>query len=376
MVDFHSLHGNAHSMLLWRRYKSNYFSRHPLNYESLTKRAKKFRTQEPSPLAVRDYIVANRRLQEINRIQNLRFSNKGKFDLDINLNVSSSQLENELWDFIAEHWLLCIGDELIVKKYLAPHVDMSRAFQMVTENFTHNLSQGKQTKALILYLVNLLLQRGDYDGCFKIIDLTYGSAELLRYKKFGILRKLLSGAIISLAMGIFQFVCMPLLPTFPLLLLDFGVVFGTMHGLDKIKHGGSPGRVIWRPYTKFSHRILHADEIMLINRMVTYFEEHNEVNVKNYHHSLIRNISTLETLQQHDFELQLPNSTELTMDTMGGDEKVEGMAKYFRTKLHKRQIIWKPMKEEQMFIDFWVSHGENYEWVEPDQDPSEMVLFR
>lgn len=368
-----------------RRFGTGYFSISPLNYETLTRRCRRFKRQnQPTADAVIDYISANRRLQHINRNDNLRYNTNTpkaadlNLHLDLPLNVSSKQLENELWQFLQEYWLLTVADENIVKHYFAssPSVDVSRAFQLVTKNYAYNLDRGRLCRDTVLALVHVLLDRGDYDGCFKIIDLTFGSKRLLELMRKKFYRKWGWGALLALAVGIFQFCTMPLLPLPPLLLLDCGVIFGTMYGFDRINFSELLGRVSWRPYTSIMHRMTHKNEIQTINKMVTYFEEHNEVNVKNYHNSLIRNVSAVDTLSQYDYELQLPNSTELILDNLAPDEKVESMAKYFRSKLNKRRLLWNLLKEEQMLIDFWVAHGENFEWVEPDQDPAEMVHFR
>lgn len=368
--------------MIWRRfYHLNFFSGSPLNYENLKKRLSKFRRWENhTPEAIRDYISANRKLQVINRQNNSTFKlNKAEgLNLDLKLNVTSKQLESELWQFLQENWQQSVADESIVKEYVlsSQSVDISLAFELVTKNYTHNLSKGKIVHSPVLALVHVLLHRNDYHGCFKVIDVTFNSERLQALTKQRFQESFLMGTLASFLVGFLQYLITPQLPLLPILLLDFGAIFGTMYGFQRINNCELLGRVSWRPHTSLFHRFVHQNEILVINKIVTYFEEYNEVNVKNYHISRVRNVSSLGTFHQNDYEWQLPETASLNWDKMGSDERVESLARLFRSELTKRRMLWNPLKEEHLFIDFWVSHGENFEWVEPDQDPAEMVHFR
>lgn len=367
---------------LWRRlYHGNYFSSEPLNYEILSRRVAQFHPSiPPSPHAIRDYIVANRKLQRINRDQNLSFNHPGtKFmDFDIQLQVPSAQLESELWHFLQEYWQNSVADDDIVKEYVltSDSVDISHGFQLVTENYAYHIAKGRIVRGPVLALVHVLLRRSDYHGCFKLIDLTFGSKDLNELAKSKYYQSLAAGTLASLAAGALHYAFMPPLWALGFLVLDMGAIFGTMYGLNRIHCSELLGRVNWRSHTSFFHRYTHQQQILVINKIVAYFEDYNEINVKNYHISEVRNTSSLGTFHLNEYEYQLPESTALTWGNMGSDEKVESMARYFRSELNRRRLLWNALDEEQMFIEFWISHGESFEWVEPDQDPAEMVTFR
>lgn len=357
----------------------NFFSASPLNYENLQKRLVQFRRwKNPASEALRDYIRATRKLQLINRLVNPSYSSHSSgIDLDLKLNVSSTQLERELWKFLKEHWPQVVAEESIVKEYVltSDSVDISHAFELVTKNYAYNVSKGQSTVGPVQALMHVLLRRNDYHGCFKAIDVTLSTEQLQQMAQRNFNTQFFAGALILASVAAFQWAFTPLLP-FPLLaLVDLTTIYGTMYGFYRINNWNA-GRVSWRPHTSLLYRYTHHKEILAINKIVTYFEEYNEVNVKNYHISRVRNVSSLGTFHQDDYELELPGENSLSISGHSPDEKVEALARYFRSELSKRKIVWNPLKEERMFIEFWVSHGENFEWVEPDQDPAEMMHFR
>ncbi|SGZ58592.1 CIC11C00000004796 [Sungouiella intermedia] len=367
---------------LWRRlYHANHFSASPLNYESLSRRCAQFRSSKaPTSAAIRDYILANRMLQKINRQQNPRFSLPGSalIDLDLHLHVPSAQLEQELWLFLQEYWHMSMTDEAIVKDYVLSCTsgDITHGFHLVTENYNYNLAEGRIARGPVLALIHVLLHRSDYHGCFKLLNLTFGSKNLKALERRAYYQTIAVGALVSVVAGALQCAFMTPYWAVSFLTLDMGAIFGTMYGLNRIHYSDLLGRVSWRPYTSIFYRYIHRQEILVINKIVTYFEDYNEVNVKNYHISEVRNTTNLGTFHQNEYEFQLPDSMALTWDSIGTDQKVQSTARYFRSELSKRRLLWKSLDEERMFIDFWLSHGENFEWVEPDQDPAEMVDFR
>lgn len=296
-------------------------------------------------------------------------------DLDIHLHVPSTQLESELWQFLQDYWHIAVADDAIVKEYVlaSNSLDISHGFQLVTENYAYNVAKGRILRGPVLALVHVLLHRSDYHGCFKLIDLTFGSNDLKELAKRGYYRTVAAGALASLAAGILQYAFMPPLWALGFLALDVSAVFGTMYGINRIHCYDLLGRVSWRPYTSTLHKYVHQQQILVINKIVEYFEDYNEVNVKNYHISEVRNTTSLGTFHLNEYEFHLPESTAVAWRNMGLDEST---AQYFRSELNRRRLLWNSLDEERMFIDFWLSHGEGFEWVEPDQDPAEMVTFR
>ncbi|GEQ69067.1 hypothetical protein JCM33374_g2738 [Metschnikowia sp. JCM 33374] len=166
------------------------------------------------------------------------------------------------------------------------------------------------------------------------------------------------------------------LAVWPLISLSFVSGGGVFAGLKWLKTSDLP-RVLWRPHTSVLYRLLHGEEALLVNKVVTYFEEYNEVNVKNFHLSQVRPSPRLNVFDTNDYELFMPEIPGSLQGSVSkeNDAATEALTRYFRSELHRRKMVWRPLKEEQMFLDFWVNHGDNYEWVEPDQDPAEMAVL-
>ncbi|WEJ96709.1 hypothetical protein PSN45_004252 [Yamadazyma tenuis] len=125
--------------------------------------------------------------------------------------------------------------------------------------------------------------------------------------------------------------------------------------------------------------VLHNEELFLVNRIITYFEENNEINLKNYHTSQVREFSNPNISRFNDYFVELPTSTAVTAVGQHGqyiDENIVALQQMFRRELIGRKIAINDLPEELHFVEFWMTQGENFEWVEPDQDPAEIVRFR
>lgn len=354
------------------RQRTTYFSRAPLNYESLLRRRARFDkwTHQPSD-AVADYIVASRQLQALNRA-NHRYPTKDCI-LGIRLQVSSSELESDLWSFLRGRWLQCVASDDIVRAYVlsAPNVDVSRAFELVQANFRHQVAQ-HTVDGPVHALLHVLLRRRDYHGCFKLMDSTVASlpARQAVQARYAGVAAATTGA--ALCMAIVGAQALPVWLAASYVGVGVAAAWGTLYGFAKLHLADMP-RVSWRPHTGLWHRLLHQKELLLVNKIVTHFEEHSEVNVRNYHYSQVRSVAGLGTFDQNDYELQLPASAELASVPTARDAATETISRYVTSELHKRKMRWNVLKEEEAFLQFWVSHGENFEWVEPDQDPAEMA---
>lgn len=348
-----------------------YFSARPLNHETLRRRCVQFEaSSDQLPLLISDYIVANRRLQNTNK--NLK--PHGRNVVDLGLSVSNTDLEHDLWAFVKRHWGTCIDNSNLVKKYVLTDktVDVGRAFSLVTSHFNAGLQKGRLHDHSVLALVGVLLQRNDYHSCFKLVDLTFNSTSMLRYRSHLLKRKFAACSGIFCGVALLQAILMPLVP-FLIWAVDLFVIFGTSYGFTRILLEQA-GRVSWRPHNSILHRYLHQHEYVAVNKIITHFEEHREVNVKNFHTLQVRQMTSLGIFDQNDYELHLPQSNlPAFTDT---DENLDHLTSYCRSELGKRKMVWDGLKEERVFLDFWMSHGENFEWVEPDQDPAEIANFR
>lgn len=368
--------------------RNNFFSRDPLNYESLTKRCGQISTQDRlSSSLLRDYIRANRKIQKLANLHGRRLkyesSNKHSNLLGIELNVSSSRLEQELWQFLKRNWVETVSDKSVVNAYVlgSRATDVDLEFQLVVSHYLRsldtNLSRtGSLSSNSVQTFARVLLRRNDYQNCFKLINETYGSPKLIDAKRSRLFRMIatyLGGSLgVSVLGGLALSLFNPpsaillLCTQFTVLLLSGGFVAYTL-GLVRLHE---LNRVSWRPYVSYLHRYLHQEQSSLIDQIITYFEEHNEVNLKNYH---LRQKSEDALHDSSDeFEIIAPNDHQLTKADSFESNIISTNLNLLRSEIAKRKLLWNSLKEEQIFLEFWMSHGEIFEWVEPDQDPAEI----
>lgn len=353
----------------------DFFGAAPLNYETLRRRVARLHAiARPPPAVLAQYIRANRRLQHTTKLHR----HLGRHDLNplgLPLHVSSTTLEHELWAELRRYWPICVASDHVVQTYVltANTADIGPAFTLVTENY--KTSGRTDLLPAVLALVALLLRRHDYPGCFKVLAVTVGAGEVARARRTQLVRAaavVAAGAVISGAAGA---ALMPLCPVWGAV-VGAGAVVASAAAVAGMFAPRRVGRVSWRPHTSALHRWLHRHEIHAVNKIVTYFEECHEVNSRNFHTSQVHG-GDMAMFDRNDYEVQLPQQLEVVGAGAGaGDERVQALARYVRGEIHRQRMVWNALDEERMFLDFWVSHGENFEWVEPDQDPAEIVRFR
>ncbi|OBA22815.1 hypothetical protein METBIDRAFT_75984 [Metschnikowia bicuspidata var. bicuspidata NRRL YB-4993] len=370
----------------------SFFARAPLTYETLAERCRVFGRQNKHPPAqLVDYILANRKLQKINRGlgTGLRFGTLGS-SLGLPLNVSSARLEQDLWLFVCKYWAPCVASDHVVTTYVCTNKNgnVSTLFRLVRENFASKLSGNVwPSTGPVTALTHVLLRENDFHGCFRLIDDTVNSAESMDLRRHQLLRQAAKTGVAAFTCGLGLSVWYTLLATsdilglldgvadlWPVLALSLASGLGTFLGFQWLKAASLP-RILWRPHTSMWHRVLHFEEALFVNKIVTYYEEYNEVNVKNFHLSEVREQARLDVLDQSDYELHLPDPAS-GADDHDKIHATEALTRYFRQELYLRKMVWRPFKEQKMFLDFWLSHGDSYEWVEPDQDPAEMAFLR
>ncbi|WPK23020.1 hypothetical protein PUMCH_000243 [Australozyma saopauloensis] len=367
----------------------NFFSREPLNYETLTRRCTEFHARaEPSLQAIMDYINANRKLQTRTRQtdQRAHFSSiiKDPESLGIKLGVSKAALEQELWVFMKRYWLHCISDEAVVKMYLleSHSANINQEFQLVVQNYRHRLAlklkeQDDLSSSVVSSYTRVLLKRDDFANCFKLLDVTYSHPKLLALKKAHVWLLAAKMSLGSIGFASLGWGCIALLSSnlsIPGILVGFclsaitscltiiGLKTRCLHDLD---------RVSWRPYVLLGYRYLYREASAIINQIVNYYEEHNDLNTKIYH--LRQEYQTSPNKMNGELEILQPiDDLQNTGYSHAENEALLNSA-LIRSELAKRKLMWNSLKEEKKFLEFWMNHGENFEWVEPDQDPGEII---
>src|SRR5699024_7089534 len=104
---------------------------------------------------------------------------------------------------------------------------------------------------------------------------------------------------------------------------------------------------------------------LAINKILVHYEEHHEVNISNYHTSQVRTHQAQEVHEAH-VEDNLPQVLDDNPPVL----------RLFRSEVYRRRMVINDVPQELMFVEFWLNHGEGFEWVEPDQDPSELIKFK
>lgn len=392
-----------------RSYSRDFFSKSPLNYETYENRLKRFTklykepNQEPKsykgPLKgslkgsrkgsdqgsvpvelFLDCIKANRELQS-----QKSFPTHTREVLDDTFlgRVDNSGLENKLWSLLFTKYHQGSINQ-VVKSYIStPPSPVKKIFKVTSVNFQSNLKQlnGKLInfkhidKSVIYTALNKLLDNKDYYGGFKLVENTLESREYLRHRK-----QLLTSAGVGL--GMFNLVVtavetlfLPSIPPLLYLLMNVLLSLGLVYGLLQFQIIQHLGRLSWRPHNSKLYNYIHHEELVAFNKIITHFEEHNEVNIRNFHHSKVRKLSNLKMFDQNDYILELPNSsTELaTIDSFHEETDILQLQQFFKFQLNSRKMVLNDLLEELMFLEFWLTHGENFDWVEPDQDPAEIL---
>lgn len=137
-------------------------------------------------------------------------------------------------------------------------------------------------------------------------------------------------------------------------------------------------RVKWRSGVGMWHKYLHHKELRFYEIIFIHFEEMYDNNVGNY------NVAQAgDPLIQSEGVKSLLNYKEeasngrVEYEDMGLEvyEEKKRLLTFFRENLRaKRMQITEQTDTEQLFQEYWASNGENFQWVEPDQDPAEIAL--
>lgn len=341
------------------------FSRSPLNYELLQRRTKKFdvnscpRARVPSLLI--DYIKSNRKLQSktYNHVSSM---------LDLGIQVPKSRMESDLVKFLRSHKQFITPD--VLRAYMLESPGPQDAGQII-----ESIQQSKLDTDLNMVRlgINTLLKLNDYSNCFRLLDETISGPRYLAAKSLKIRRYCRWGLGVFIGINVMctVFTSVPFIAV-----VIPNTVFGAFltHNWIKIKFPTIVGRISWRYSTSVLERIRRSQELCLTNRIITHFEENNEINLMNYHTSQVRSF-TPNILRYNDLFIEPPTSEEL-IATDSQDRHVFELQTIFKQQLNKRKMIRNDLPQELQFVEFFMSYGNEFEWVEPDQDPAEMANFR
>lgn len=369
----------------------SFFTKKPLNHETFFKRIDLFYKQHPSQDKhinegfFIDFIDANRYLQR----QNIRVTSKIGLNTNRNKNFldipsySNNDIELKILDLLNDYKWHTHSKDRVVKSYLLTNPgprNINHLIDVVQDNFKLKLKKGKVSESIVQTALSLLLEDKDYYNSFELIDLTYNSPSYLEHSKQQILKEISSVILFSLAITVVGYFTLPLLPPFAIAIFAFGVPLILFWYKIKINLVKQLGRISWRPYNNVVYNYLHQKEILMVNKIVTHFEEHNEVNIKNFHHSKVREISNLNVFHKNDYIIELPNNNLLSSINdpiiTNEDSEIARLQRFFKHEMRKRKMVLNDLQEELIFLEFWFTHGENFEWVEPDQDPAEIIRLK
>ncbi|KAK6463806.1 hypothetical protein DFJ63DRAFT_138052 [Scheffersomyces coipomensis] len=399
----------------------NYFSQPPLNYELYLKRIRRFpklfkplqdanqdKDRDTIDLALINAIKANRTLQTNNNTFPHEYRHTHDYYindevLNLKLNPTNLKLEQMLWNFLYNsptNKSYFITNSSTIRTYLTTKPlpsNPKRLFDVTVSNFNSIVPKlysifkkiPPVDTSLTFTALQVLLEKKDYYNSIKLIDLTLNSPSYLTYldKKFKY--SIIYSTTVLSTITLLQAIYLPLLAPWIWLLINSVGFSGLFYGLFKLKVVQSVGRLSWRPYNSIYYNYLHSDEILAINKVITHLEEHNEINIKNYHHSKVRKFPNLNIFESNDYILELPSEKDQKNDeielanfppstpqlptSFKIDPESTNLQQFFKQELNKRKITLNDLPEELDFLQFWLTHGENFEWIEPDQDPAEII---
>lgn len=376
----------------WLSTSTKYFTKEPLNYETYSFRLQKFerdfknkKNLKAESSVLIDLIKANRELQLRNSLKH-HVSPSDDF-LGITKSKPSFKLEKELYHLIFNNALASIDTNVFCAylfTYPKPYNRVDKLFTIVQRTFLRDLAnKGIINHSIVTSLLNFLLENNDYRGGWKLIDITYNHPNTLKFHRRKFFNRVIISLLSILTILSIQWFCVPLIPLYVYLIANTGIasVFG--YYMLKINIPNHLGRVSWRSYNSILYNYQHTYELIKMNKILTYFEEHNEINIRNFHTSEVRKMSNLSVFNLNEYIIELPSNTNELMPYSGDgsasnsqeDPETSVLRKDFRFELNKRKMILNDLQEELNFLEFWLTHGENFEWVEPDQDPAEMISF-
>lgn len=130
--------------------------------------------------------------------------------------------------------------------------------------------------------------------------------------------------------------------------------------LRRLSSAISPSSSIWAQQVYFD----------MVNRIAIAYDELIDLNVDNFH----KMADEHHKLQQNNLELEQAdsNNSSQTIDISPKSDAHDIQQR----KLVKSKLTLVTTDQEQMFNEYWTSAGVGFEWVEPDQDPADVIIRR
>ncbi|CCE87037.1 Piso0_005572 [Millerozyma farinosa CBS 7064] len=369
-------------------FKNGFFTRKPFNFETFNDRIIQFYNEHPRESSekiaqetVIDLIRGGRELQRLqSRASNphkaLSAGDLGNF-LELNFARSSGDIEEQMTEFLLKYSTV-LKHRAVIHAYLsiAPQpVDSGTMIRLVADYF-HSAESERHASWAVQHCMNLLLSNKDYYNAFHLIDTTYASPRYLAPVRRQVLSRVFGLSFLGGLATVSAAAMLPLAPASFWLIIYLAHPLAVYYLILKSRLVREVGRLSWRKHTSAVYQICHGREIMLVNKIITHFEEHNDTTIRNFHQSGVRKHSDLNTFTTNDYVIELPGATSAERYYGPHSNTHAAVAKFqkrFRHEIQKRRMAVNELDEELMFLEFWLTHGENFEWVEPDQDPAEII---
>ncbi|ODV78819.1 uncharacterized protein CANTADRAFT_26749 [Suhomyces tanzawaensis NRRL Y-17324] len=351
----------------------SYYSRAPLNYETLLNR---INTRPPASISPHtllvDCIRASRTLQRKPKTHASSTSVLTSEMLGLKT-AGGAQIEHTLWKFLTSpaNRLLFTSSDSLIKEYVTCRPQPSN-FQHLVGLCETSMGQASSRNDTSVFhtVLGTLLDQKNYYNLFVLVDRTVGSKRFQEVRRNQLVTSLAALVLTTTGLSAIEACLLPLFPFWAWALVNYGLWGTVYYGLLRSNLTTHLSRIRWRSYNSLWYKFVHQEELVAVNRIITHYEEHNEVNVRNFHHSEVRKESNMNMFDHNEYILEMPSLDD------GKDPEMDQLQVYFKVQLHKKKMVLNELDEELRFLEFWLTHGENFAWVEPDQDPGEIVKLK
>ncbi|ODV97256.1 hypothetical protein PACTADRAFT_48998, partial [Pachysolen tannophilus NRRL Y-2460] len=237
--------------------------------------------------------------------------------------------------------LKILNNSKIDKKFLSQYWLLRPYFDDLKNSIEIFYLQNKKAiipKELVMIPFRNFLKNGDIDNAIKLLDLSVASDRYLKFQ-----RNKTTKYLIQYALSCFGFI--------GLIEILTRIFFTDVQNMAKIYAMllAYIGNTSFLATIAFSGKNSQTDHLRFANgTFQRYWSEHaDELNM----------ISKIV-----DVDLKI------------NDKQNSGfISKEISDELGKRNIIYKEPEQEIMLRQYWLSGGDGFEWVEPDQDPAELL---
>ncbi|EGW32051.1 uncharacterized protein SPAPADRAFT_61145 [Spathaspora passalidarum NRRL Y-27907] len=359
-------------------------SHHPLNYHTYLSRIKKLPKvyhESTTPIKQQlllDLVKANRTLQRTNTSPNYAPT---RLNLELST-PTNAKLESGLKKLLFHDFRRdALDDVQVVKEYLLTEPKPSNVqdlIEITSDSFRNQLTHKKDVDTSIVYItLSRILDQNDYFNGFNLIDKTVNSDLYLDYRKSRLMKLVVSATLANIGVLALQSTLLPDIPLLAWMLLNISST-ALVSSMANLKISNL-GRIKFRFYNSQLYNYLHKHELITTNKIITHLEEFNETNLINFHYSKVRPEPNLKTFTVDNYIVELPDAVVETNAhpwTHLPNEEISNIQKFFKSELNKRRMVLCDLNSELLFLEYWKNHGEGFAWVEPDQDPGEIIKLK